>query len=205
MKQTEHPNEKGALHMKKKLLSIFLSVAIIFASFPLAAVSAAAAVANNEQQIEYVGGWNPPEYETDGTLYKDRIAVSKTISPTEDENFFDINLKVVAKPRVIDQSVDVVVVMDISNTMNYTHDGLGPNDSGYDASQSRLLDAKSAVNTFVDQFATNQKISQDRRFSLVTFNSYANVTIPMTTLNTSDTAEAIKKQVNAIKAQPKTE
>ncbi len=186
--------------MKKKLLSIFLSVAIIFASFPLATVSASAAVENNEQQIEYVGGWNPPEYETDGTLYKDRIAVSKTISPTEDENFFDINLKVVAKPRVIDQSVDVVVVMDISNTMNNTHDDIGPSNSNYNPDDSRLADAKRAVNTFVDQFANNQKISQDRRFSLVTFNSYANVTIPMTTLNTTDSATSVKKAVNAITA-----
>ncbi len=187
--------------MKKKLLSVFLTISIIFGNLSLISTTAGALeTANNEQQIEYEGGWNPADYPVDGTLYKDRIAVSKTIAPTEDENYFDITLKVVAKPRVIDQSVDVVVVMDVSNTMNSTHDGISPGGTGYNANDARIVDAKNAVNTFVAKYATDANISMDRRFGLVTFNSYANTIIPLQTLNTAEQAQSVKTTVNAITA-----
>ncbi len=183
----------------QRILSLLLTVLILLASLPFASAGALQ-TADNTQQIEYTGGWNPAQYPTDGTLYKDRVAVSKTIAPTEYENYFDITLKVVAKPRVIDQSVDVVVVMDVSNTMNSTHEGLGPNNTGYDIKDARLTHAKSAVDTFLDLYSVDEKISTDRRFGLVTFNSYANTVIPLTTVNTAQKAQELKATVNAITA-----
>ncbi len=183
----------------QRILSLILTVLILVASLPIATASALD-TADNSQQIEYTGGWNPKEYPEDGTLYKDRVAVSKTIAPTELENYFDITLKVVAKPRVIDQSVDVVVVMDISNTMNSTHQGLGPNNAGYDIKDARLTHAKAAVDTFLDLYSVNQNISEDRRFGLVTFNSYANTVIPLTHVNTQEKAEELKATVDKITA-----
>ena len=156
--------------------------------------------ADNSQQLEYTGGWNPTQYPVDGTLYKDRIAVSRTIAPTEIENYFDVTLSVVAKPRVIDSAVDVVVVMDISNTMNSTHQGLGPNDAGYDINDARLTHAKSAVNSFLDRYSTDSKLGGEHRFGLVTFNSHASTVIPLTKVNSAEDAQGLKTKVDAITA-----
>ncbi|MBQ2687443.1 MAG: VWA domain-containing protein [Clostridia bacterium] len=179
-------------------VSVFLALAILLLCVP--ASIGAINTSDNTQQIEQTGNWNPAQYPVDGTLYKDRIAVSKTIAPTEDENYFDITLKVVAKPRVIDQSVDVVVVMDVSNTMNSTHQGLGVSDAGYNIKDARLTHAKSAVNTFLDLYSVDENISTERRFGLVTFNSYANTVVPLTTVNTAQKANEIKNTVNLITA-----
>ncbi|MDO4420287.1 MAG: FctA domain-containing protein, partial [Ruminococcus sp.] len=190
---------KKSYKFYSRAISMLLTVIILSLSLPVASVSALS-TPDSTQQIEAVGGWNPKEYPIDGTLYRDRVAVSKTIAPTEDENYFDITLKVVAKPRVIDQSVDVVVVMDVSNTMNSTHQGLGVSDAGYNIKDARLTHAKSAVNTFLDLYAVDKNISEDRRFGLVTFNSYANTVVPLTTVNTAEKAAELKSTVNDITA-----
>ncbi len=182
-----------------KIISVILVVTMLFACIPTMLVHGLT-TQDNMEQVEYVGGWNPARYPIDGTLYKDRVAVSKTIAPTEKENYFDITLKVVAKPRVIDQSVDVVLVMDISNTMNSTHEGLGVNDKGYKVSDARITHAKNAVNSFLDLYAADKSISEDRRFGLVTFNSYASTVVPLTTVNTSQKAAEIKTTVNKLTA-----
>ena len=188
--------------MKNKILSLVISVLLVASVIPFGAFATSSVSASvlNTQQIRYEGGWNPALYPVDGTLYKDRIAVSKTVSPTEVENYFGITLKVVAKQRVIDQSVDVVVVMDNSNTMNATHENLGVNSPGYRVEDARLTHAKNAVKQFVDKFSAEQNISRDRRFALVTFNSFANTVIPLTTLNTEETATQIKATVEGITA-----
>lgn len=191
--------------MKKKhrvyprILSLLLSVIILSLCVPVATV-VALDTPDSAQQIEYTGGWNPKEYPDTGELYKDRVAVSKTIAPTKDENYFDITLKVVAKPRVIDQSVDVVVVMDISNTMNSTHEGLGAGNVGYNIKDARLTHAKNAVNSFIDLYSVDKNISEERRFGLVTYNSYANTLVPLTTVNTAEKAVELKSTVNGITA-----
>lgn len=190
--------------MKKKLFSFVLVLAVLFVSLPFAVMAASetastAAPSDNSQQVEYVGGWNPANYPITGELYQDKIAVRKTIAPTAVENYFDITLEVVAKQQYVDQSVDVIMVMDISNTMNATHENLTPAADGYRVEDSRLYEAKHAVNTFVDQYASASGISTDRRFALVTFNSYANVAIPLTKVDTAS-ATSIKTSVNAITA-----
>ncbi len=182
-----------------RVISFVMALIMVMLCVPVASVSARD-TADSTQQIEFTGGWNPADYPIDGTLYKDRIAVSKTIAPTENENYFDITLEIVAKPRVIDQSIDVVVVMDVSNTMNSTHQGLGPANAGYNIKDARLTHAKAAVSSFLDLYSLDNNISEDRRFGLVTFNSYANTIVPLTTLNTKEKAEEVKLTVNAITA-----
>ena len=197
--------------MKKRLLAIILTVALVLCNIPLLSLGASGA-STNEQQIEYVGGWNNenplPEnkgensqpYETTGKLYNDRIAVSKTVAETDVENYFDITLKIVAKQRVIDQSVDVVLVLDNSNTMNATHQNLYPGAAGYNVEDSRIAHGKKAVSQFIDKFAAEENISQDRRLGVVTFNSYANTVVPLTTLNTTEQATSFKTSLNNITA-----
>ena len=182
-----------------RVITFVMVLVMLMMCIPAASISART-TPNSSQQIEFTGGWNPETYPKDGTLYKDRIAVSKTIAPTENENYFDITLEIVAKPRVIDQSVDVVVVMDISNTMNYTHQGLGPANAGYSVKDARLTHAKAAVSSFLDLYSADNNISEDRRFGFVTFNSYANTVVPLTTLNTPEKTEEIKQTVNSVTA-----
>jgi len=197
--------------MKKRLLAIILTVAFVLCNIPLLSLGVSGA-STNQQQIEYVGGWNNenpiPEnkganaepYETTGKLYRDRIAVSKTVAETDVENYFDVTLKIVAKQRVIDQSVDVVLVLDTSNTMNATHQNVYPGASGYDVNNSRIAHGKKAVSKFIDKFAVEDKISKDRRLGVVTFNSYANTVVPLTTVNTAEQAVSIKTSLNNITA-----
>ena len=56
-----------------------------------------------------------------------KVQVSKDISPTETENVFDVNLKIVTTEDIqkLDISPDaaVVLVMDVSNSMEYDVDG----------------------------------------------------------------------------------
>lgn len=191
--------------MKKRIISIILSLTILFGCISsVSFIASANTTDDNSQQIEYEGGWNPSEYAVDGTtLYNDRVAISKTIAATDDENYFDITLEIVAKDFTIDQSVDVVVVMDNSNTMNATHQNVYQGQTGYNANDSRLNQAKDSIDIFIDKYSVNDKISEDRRFGLVTFNSYANTVIPLTTLNTKEQAEEIKTKVNAVTASSK--
>ena len=195
--------------MKKRFLAIILTISVLIGNLPLFSATVFA-VSNNQQQIEYTGGWNNENpmpqgnnskpYETTGTLYKDRIAVSKTVEATDKENYFDINLKVVAKEQVIDQSVDVVLVLDISNTMNATHEGLTQGSYGYDVKDARITHGKKAVSQFIDAFATDKNISQNRRLGVVTFNTYANNVQPLTTMNTTAQATALKSTINSVTA-----
>ena len=109
---------------------------------------------NNQRQITKEGGSNINE--------EDGVSVSKNIYPSELENYFDIILTVQTKNRAVDPDLAVVIVMDISNTMNQT---LG-------AGKTRLDAAKEASNNFIDSFAArSQNSSIDRKLGFVAFNS----------------------------------
>ena len=109
---------------------------------------------NNQRQITKEGGSNINE--------EDGVSVSKNIYPSELENYFDIILTVQTKNRAVDPDLAVVIVMDISNTMNQT---LG-------AGKTRLDAAKEASNSFIDSFAArSQNSSIDRKLGFVAFNS----------------------------------
>ena len=137
--------------MKKILKSLLgLILTFIIAFNPILSVWAS----NNEEQIKNVGG------ETSNK--NDGITISKTISPSSLENYFDIILTVQTKNRAVDPDLAVVIVMDISNTMNQT---LG-------AGKTRLDAAKEASNNFIDSFAArSQNSSIDRKLGFVAFNS----------------------------------
>lgn len=138
---------------KKRMLSGILSVAMLFSTCGNLLPHAAAA-SNNAQQIEATGG-SKTEHE---------VTISKTITPTDDENYFDITLTATDTQRIDENSVDVVLVMDISNTMNRNN---------------RLVNAKAAAWAFVQAFGGSQNLSFNRRVGLVTFNSDANIVMDL--------------------------
>lgn len=136
----------------KKIKKIFgLLIAFLMCFSPFFNIIA---VSDNSNQIVKEGGSNSNE--------EDGVSVSKNIYPSELENYFDIILTVQTKNKAVDPDLAVVIVMDISNTMN---DTLG-------AGKTRLDAAKEASNSFIDSFAArSQNSSIDRKLGFVAFNS----------------------------------
>lgn len=136
----------------KKIKKIFgLLIAFLMCFSPFLNIIA---VSDNRNQIVKEGGSNSNE--------EDGVSVSKNIYPTELENYFDIILTVQTKNKAVDPDLAVVIVMDISNTMNQTLGG----------GKTRLDAAKEASNNFIDSFAArSQNSSIDRKLGFVAFNS----------------------------------
>lgn len=130
----------------KRLLGLILTFIIAFN--PILSVWAS----NNEEQIKNVGG------ETSNK--NDGITISKTISSSELENYFDITLTVETKEKAVEPDLAVVIVLDISNTMTET---LG--------SSTRLVEAKKASYEFIDKFAKQSNDNIERKLGFVAFNS----------------------------------
>lgn len=141
----------------KKLLGLILAFIITFN--PIFNIYAYAQETETNQ-IKYVGG----EASADG------VKISKTISKSNLENYFDITLTVETTSKIEEitkaQDLAVVLVMDISNTMNYAIT------SDKDVvEESRLEVAKKSVNEFISTFYDYSKDSNVvRQIGLVTFN-----------------------------------
>ena len=95
----------------------------------------------------------------------DGVSVSKTITGTDLENVFDITLTV-QTPQVIDEVIKepdmaVVIVMDISNTMNSDFGGA-----------TRYVAAMEAAEEFLDNFAANNSMGISK-VGYVAFNTDA--------------------------------
>ncbi len=159
------------------------------------------------QFYEYI----PPEVETeeDLELYKDTsepsdsqiddgggkvtsadgaVITTKTIDGTSEENVFDITLTVQTKTDVqtfLDEpDMAVVIVMDISNTMNtkFTNDTI----SRYDA-------AVVAASSFIDQFAENT--SGLSKIGFVAFNTSAHEIFSLQSCANTSQATALKNEM----------
>lgn len=135
--------------MKKILKSLLgLILTFIIAFNPILSVWAS----NNSEQVVSHGGETSNE--------KDGITVSKIISPSSLENYFDITLTVKAKEKAVEPDLAVVIVLDISNTMT---EALG--------SSTRLAEAKKASYEFIDKFAKQSNDNIERKLGFVAFNS----------------------------------
>ncbi|MBR3784948.1 MAG: VWA domain-containing protein [Firmicutes bacterium] len=180
---------KSGLHMRK-VVAVFLGIAMILTSLPFAPMTAYAAKGPADGQVEFAGGG----YTASGSYY---IETKKTITAVADkENYFDITLQTKTKRHHVDMSTDIVVVLDISNTMNADRYG----NYSAAAANKKLTQAKAATNKFIDSFATNKNLSTDRKLAVVTFNSDAAVASSLREANDTGDATAIKNQVNKISA-----
>lgn len=170
----------------KKFLAAMLSAVMIAGSFAGINVDAAEVPADNQQQIVEAGGSNP----ADGGLNSDGVSVSKVISKTDKENYFDITLTATTtntmKEIINAQETHVVVVMDISNTM-----GAKQSDG-----KTRLQNAKEAAGTFIDLYCKETNLGK-KNITFVTFNTNAKEVFTEKNVNTSDAA-AMKKKINAV-------
>ena len=141
--------------MKKIIRStfiIFLCLIIILPMFISASTT---------NQIDYVGG--------ETVSSDDMVRISKTIEHKEGdlENYFDITLSVETTSKIEEvtkaQDLAVVLVMDISNTMNEKFKGGG--------SSTKISAAKNSAIDFINEFYKYSMNSNAvRQIGLVTFN-----------------------------------
>lgn len=129
----------------------------------------------SDSQILEEGGANTS---SEGAVY-----VSKTIDGTEIENVFDITLEVITQDIVTEvykePDMAVVIVMDISNTMNSAF-----------GNTTRYKAAMTAAENFIDQFQKNNKGAS--KIGFVAFNSDAHQIFAMSQCSTATQAASLK-------------
>ena len=144
-----------------------------------AADSGAAALSDpppSDVQVDNKGGSRTSD---DGA-----VTVSKTISGTDLENVFDITLQVQTSMNVAEireePDMAVVIVMDISNTMNSNFGGV-----------TRYAAAMTAAENFLDQFAENNALGISK-VGYVAFNTDAHQIFGLQACSTQEQANALK-------------
>ena len=124
--------------MKKiKRIVIFL-LTIVMVAMPI--TNTFASPLEGYKQVANLGGCNSNS--------KDGVIVCKTISESNLENYFDITLSVETTSKIEEvtkaQDLAVVLVMDISNTMNEKFKGGG--------SSTKISAAKNSAIDFINEF-----------------------------------------------------
>ncbi len=170
----------------KRVLALMLAVALVMSISSIGVI--AVENADNTVQIVEKGGANPQN-----GLNKDGVSVSKTIAATDKENYFDITLEVVTTNKVEEiykaQDIAVVIVMDISNTMNSM---IGK------TNVSRYSAAMSAAETFINTFANYSKgTTADRKLGFVAFNTHAHEVFAMSTCATAKQASTLISEMKS--------
>lgn len=146
------------------------------------------------EQIVDEGGSN-----SGTTANGETVLISKTIEATGIEDLFDITLTAEIGEAGEDNSTAVVVVMDVSNTMNDVQASQDPD--GADSSRSRLQNAQEAANEFIYEYCNGENLAEDRMFGLVTFNTNAQWANGLNLQAVSaDSTPALQTSVNAITA-----
>ena len=165
----------------KRVLAILLAICLTAGMLTFQA-----SASDNSVQIIEVGGSNPASGRN-----SDGVSVSKTIKPTDKENYFDITLNVSTTKRVDEiykeQDIAVVLVMDISNTMNEKFSNT--NTSRYDA-------AISAAETFINTFAAHSNgTTANRKLGFVAFNTHGHEIFSMSNCTTTKQANSLIKEM----------
>lgn len=144
---------------------------IVFVILTLLLFTASVCASNNKIQISDIGGSNPKF-----GLNKDGVSVSKIVSKTSKENYFDITLDVKTSVNIKDvinnSNISVVIVMDVSNTMVTTNiDGTSIKNKKMDTRYDAAIKAgEDFINTF---YKYSENSSGIREIGYVAFNSDA--------------------------------
>ena len=174
----------------KNIKKIFLLLAIVMVIIPI--TNTFASPLEGYKQVANLGGCNSNS--------NDGVTVCKTISESNLENYFDITLSVETTSKIEEitkaQDLAVVLVMDISNTMNY---GLTSETTTGD---TRLSVAKSSAIDFINKFYDYSKNSNAvRQIGLVTFNKDSNdVFNGLQNVKTQSNVNDLNNKINKITA-----
>lgn len=194
-------NRTNIFRGRQRWLAIIMSLILIISLFPTMAFATEqltdTSVDGNtpQQPAEPPAVVLPANYaqivDDGGTTNDDIVTVSKTLEGTDIENVFDITLTVSTKNKIEEiykaQDMAVVIVMDISNTMN---DPLTETESRYDA-------ALAAANDFIDKFQAEAANYPDvsRKIGYVAFNTNAESMAPLQDCVTAEQASALKSTI----------
>ena len=151
---------------KKRVLSLFLAFVMVFGLLPTAAFAAA----NDGQIGKYV------ELNADNTIQAGTetatstktiqdpngyVIMSKDITGTDKENEFLVTLKVETTEQestmTATSGADVVLVFDVSTSMDYTTGGTAPDRWGRKLSNTRWTALKAAAESFITGLLANNK------------------------------------------------
>lgn len=152
--------------------------------------------ASNSQQISSTGG----SADTNTAGEKDGVEVSKIISPSDTENFFDITLTVTTNSKIEeiikDPDLAIVIVMDISNTMVTNNVTSG---------ESRLDSAQAAAEMLIDEFVEYSRgVNAVRELGFVSFNTNSKQIFALQDCVTS-TKKAANNKATSLKDEMNTE
>lgn len=178
--------------MKKRKIITSIALVITLVISAITIIYADTVVLDGYKQVTGLGGNNINK--------DDGVEISKTIEETELENYFDITLKVKTQSEIseilTDQDLAIVLVLDISNTMNNYMEN---------SDTTRIKAATASINSFLEKFQDNSSDSAIRKIGMVTFNRDANTVFGMTDCKTTDELNYLKGLVSEIKEAPKTE
>ena len=165
----------------KKFFAIILVILTCASSILTTYASINTSVIEGLKQVVEQGGEN----DTNTVGEKDGVKVSKTITETEFENYFDIKLTVETNEMLAQPDLSVVLVMDVSNTMTYAF-----------GDKTRLQAAQEAGNNFLDKFAANSiGVNATRKIGFVAFNSNAHPIFGLTPIADNDARDSLKKKM----------
>ena len=167
------------MKQQRKLPGILIYLLILF--FSVISFVYALNTATNEQQIIETGGESGPQ---------DGVTISKVISQTDTENFFDITLTVETNSEIKNittyPDLAVVIVMDISQTMNTLVD---------DGTTTRYNGAVAASETFIKKFkAESDKSNALREIGFVAFNTDAHEIFALQECSSGDCTDNSSKK-----------
>lgn len=162
----------------KKFFAIVLVVLTCLSSILTTYASINTSVIEGFKQVVEQGGEN----DTNTVGEKDGVKVSKTITETEFENYFDIKLTVETNAMLAQPDLAVVLVMDVSNTMTYAF-----------GDTTRLLAAQEAGKNFLDKFAANSiGVNATRKVGFVAFNTNAHNIFGLTSIADNNSRDNLK-------------
>lgn len=174
--------------MKRRLKGM----AAIFAAL-LALMAVPVYAAGEDTQVLSIGG-------TNGSLETDWVEVGKTVYETGIENYFDITLTARTRTERSEETYDgnlaVVLVLDLSNTMNYV---FGESRLPNEGEGSRYDAAMQAAETFIAGF---EAITPDdshayRHIGVAAFNTSGHIISGMTECRTETHSAALISKVKS--------
>ncbi len=174
------------MKQQRKIPGILIYLLILFFSV-IGFVYALHASVTQGKQTVYAGGSNS----------KDGVEVSKTLEETELENYFDITLTVKTKTKIEEvmkaQDIAVVIVMDISNTMDSKW-----NDNGVQT--PRLETAQASAIAFLKEFkdAAAAAPTAARKIGFVTFNRSSQDVFGLSDCENDTQFNNLSAKINAI-------
>ena len=174
--------------MKKRLLSLAMALSLMVGMVPAISADNDAVNLQREKQIVNTGGTRYYKADgTSGTSGNHDVAVTKTVLPTGIENQFQIQLQVETTQNLQEISVSpdaaVVLVMDVSNSMEYS-----------DGDDSRLGNAMDAAETFLENYVQEAGDAK-RMVSIVEFGSNAKTVLNWSEANSKQTGPDGKTKV----------